>query len=73
MPIYEYVCKKCDTRFEVLHRGSDSQKSVCPRCKADKIERVLSVFGFSSGGKFKGSASKSSCLACTSKSCDTCR
>jgi len=72
VPIYEYLCKKCNTRFEVLHRGSDNGKLSCPECRTDEIQRVFSVFGFSSGPKFVSSTSKPSCSACTSKSCDTC-
>jgi putative FmdB family regulatory protein len=72
MPIYEYICKKCGTRFEVLHRSSEGIKIVCPKCKGEKAEKVLSVFGFSSGEKFVSSGSNPSCSTCSSKNCDTC-
>ena len=44
MPLYEYVCDDCDTRFE-LRRSMDrsSEGTTCPRCEAP-AHRVLSVF-----------------------------
>ena len=47
MPIYEYLCKKCDTQFEVMQ--SISAKSL-KSCKMDgcngKVERLMSASGF---------------------------
>ena len=44
MPLYEYVCGTCDTRFE-LRRSMErsSEGTTCPRCEAP-AHRVLSVF-----------------------------
>jgi putative FmdB family regulatory protein len=45
MPIYEYECRKCRERFEVLQKASDTDEGLsCPKCEADKPERVLSAF-----------------------------
>jgi putative FmdB family regulatory protein len=45
MPIYEYECRKCGERFEVLQRmNEDNSKVRCPRCNTDKPRRVLSIF-----------------------------
>ena len=44
MPLYEYVCSDCDTRFELrrpMERSSEG--TTCPRCEAP-AQRVLSVF-----------------------------
>ena len=44
MPLYEYVCGSCDTRFELrrpMERSSEG--TTCPRCEAP-AQRVLSVF-----------------------------
>ncbi len=41
MPIYEYACRKCGNEFEVLVRGKETP--ACPKCKADDLERVLSL------------------------------
>jgi putative FmdB family regulatory protein len=42
MPIFEYSCADCSHRFEELVRGSE--KSACPMCGSEKLERLPSVF-----------------------------
>ncbi len=43
MPIYEYVCESCETRFEKLvRRFGDSV--ACPSCASGEVDRQLSVF-----------------------------
>lgn len=42
MPIYEYVCMACESRFEELVRnGADPD---CPDCGSADVRRQLSVF-----------------------------
>jgi len=43
MPIFEYVCTKCEHRFEALIFGS--QKAACPKCHSKHLAPQLSVFG----------------------------
>jgi len=44
MPLYEYRCVKCGSKFEVLRRMSDAEEGVnCPKCGDEKPEKVLSV------------------------------
>lgn len=40
MPIYEYVCRGCSARFEVLVRGTTAP--ACPECRSDDLQRLLS-------------------------------
>lgn len=50
MPIYEYECRECNTRFEKLQSINEDEKNIkCPICKADKPKRALSLF--STGSK----------------------
>ena len=70
MPIYEFLCSKCDLEFEKLVFNS-SDPIACPKCKGKKVHRMMSTFAFSSGGKFKSTAD-SSCGSCSSHSCSTC-
>jgi putative FmdB family regulatory protein len=45
MPIYEYTCKSCHTRFEQLQRTMTGETHVkCPDCGSSQTSRVLSVF-----------------------------
>jgi len=55
MPIYEYECRNCGERFEVLQKiNEDSSRVRCPRCNAGAPQRVLSSF---SSGSVRSSAS----------------
>lgn len=70
MPIYEYVCNDCGTRYEQLVM-TKSTKIACPKCSSGKHTLQLSVFNAS--GKSSGSASASSAsgpaCSCTPKTC----
>lgn len=48
MPLFEYRCSACDSRFEVLVRGS--ALPTCPSCGSASLERLLSMFAVSSDG-----------------------
>jgi putative FmdB family regulatory protein len=41
VPIYEYVCKKCDHTFEALVRREEEPK--CEACGGDQLERLISM------------------------------
>ncbi len=56
MPIYEYKCKTCGEKFEVLVY-SDSEKIICDKCGSEDSERLLS--GFAATGS--SSSLSSSC------------
>lgn len=42
MPMYEYVCKKCDHRFERFVQGK--QRPKCPECSSTSLEQQLTTF-----------------------------
>jgi putative FmdB family regulatory protein len=68
MPIYEYICKHCETQFEALVTGNT--KPHCPECDSLRLEQQYSSFsvGAPKGkGQFSKSASssrKSGCGTC---------
>ncbi len=41
MPIFEYVCKSCNSRFEALVRSAAAVE--CPACKSTSLEKQVSV------------------------------
>ena len=43
MPIYEYRCKNCEERVEVLVRSEISVSPTCPNCGSPRLEKLLSV------------------------------
>jgi len=49
MPIYEYVCDSCDTRFEKIVLNKQ-QEIACPKCASKKASIQLSVFATANGG-----------------------
>ena len=51
MPIYEYECKNCNTRFEKLQSITSDSLTVCENCGGGPIRRVLHPVGII----FKGS------------------
>ncbi|RPI28285.1 MAG: zinc ribbon domain-containing protein [Acidobacteria bacterium] len=46
MPIFEYRCDKCQTKFEkiVFNR---SEEIVCPKCGNKDVQKLLSSFAVS--------------------------
>lgn len=40
MPLYEYLCTKCNHRFEKIQKFSDRMIKKCPEC-GGKVENVL--------------------------------
>jgi putative FmdB family regulatory protein len=41
MPIYEYRCRKCDQRFELMRRlAARDDAAPCPHCKSRATTRV---------------------------------
>jgi putative FmdB family regulatory protein len=42
MPIFEYICKECDRRFEAVVRGAEAAE--CPSCSSKNLAQQLSSF-----------------------------
>ena len=51
MPIYGYVCKSCEHRFDVLQKMSDDPLVHCPDCGDASLQKELSAPKF----RLKGS------------------
>jgi len=47
MPIFEYRCRACQERFELLVRSDTSV--ACPKCSGTKVDKLLSVFASHTG------------------------
>jgi putative FmdB family regulatory protein len=46
MPVFQYACRGCETRFERLVLGQ--ARPACPSCGSADLERLLSVFAVGS-------------------------
>jgi putative FmdB family regulatory protein len=58
MPIYEYICDDCETRFERIVINKQQEIS-CPKCASKKASIQLSVFA-TSNSSASDSSGKSS-------------
>jgi len=47
MPIYEYVCPKCQREFELLVRGDET--AACPECGTTELSKLVSAPSAHSG------------------------
>lgn len=57
MPVYEYRCRKCGTRFDKFVRSLSAQETVeCPECGSREVEKAISLFGI--GGSPRGAGSR---------------
>jgi putative FmdB family regulatory protein len=46
MPIYEYECKSCGNRQEVIQKLSDAPLTDCPDCGEAELKKLVSAAGF---------------------------
>jgi len=64
MPIFEYQCKDCNAKYDVLHKSSVNIEEVtCPKCNSKNNKKLLSSFSASMG------SSSDSGDSCSSGSC----
>jgi len=49
MPLYEYYCSDCQTKFELLVGHQHADEVVCAKCHGEKVRRLLSVFAAKRG------------------------
>ena len=51
MPIYEYLCEACGHEYEHFVRSMNEHgPTQCPKCKAKKVHKKLSLFASAPGG-----------------------
>jgi len=79
MPVYEYFCPDCSTKFEKLTSISRmNEQPACPNCHGANARKLLSTFAARRGAGSDsdlGSVSTSSgggCAGCSGGSCATC-
>lgn len=62
MPIFEYVCRECNHRFELLVQGAT--QVACPQCKTTKLEKQFSAFGVGATSSWASSGGLGACGTC---------
>lgn len=69
MPIFEFSCSDCQTRFELLFRSSGSQQVRCPACSSGEVRKMFSAFAFTGRETLR----RSGCSGCTAtRGCSSC-
>lgn len=50
MPIFEYLCEDCGSKFEKLVRNGGASELACPSCGQKHLEQQLSTFAAHANG-----------------------
>lgn len=58
MPIFDFICKQCGHKFDLMISNSEKDKVRCPECGAE-VKQMLS--SFNTGGS---TAPMDSCQGC---------
>jgi putative FmdB family regulatory protein len=64
MPLFEYECENCKTRFEQLVFNHESE-IVCRNCGSSKVTQLLSVFSVAATQE-KCAPESGPCTSCSS-------
>ena len=66
MPVFEYKCNDCGSKFDMFHKSSLSQEEViCPKCGSVKTKKLFSAFATANPSESDNSSS------CASGNCST--
>jgi putative FmdB family regulatory protein len=67
MPIFEFKCNKCDTKFEmIVFKPLTECEIICPECSSKEIEKLVSAPGMVAGSASESYSSRE-CSSCSSK------
>ncbi len=64
MPIFEYECKNCSHKFEIIYLPNEKEDPICPKCGGKNVMKIMSVAGIRPHGipKGKGGFSVPACM-----------
>jgi putative FmdB family regulatory protein len=71
MPIFEYKCEDCGSKFEKLVRRSDADQVQCPSCGQSHLEQQYSAFAAHAHGQNSGASHDAAMPSCPSGMCQT--
>ncbi|MHB0868495.1 MAG: FmdB family zinc ribbon protein [Chloroflexota bacterium] len=77
VPIYEYFCPDCSTKFDKLVSLSRAhEQPLCPNCSGGNSQKLLSTFAAvrssGDGGAPTVSSGGGGCAGCSGGSCASC-
>ena len=66
MPLYEYSCQDCGSKFDALRSIKEADSAIeCKHCHSHETHRKLSTFFAHSGGKAIAGGESHSCNGCS--------
>jgi len=63
MPIFEYECRNCGTKFEKIV-ASTTVAATCNNCGSPRVEKLLSVFAVAGTSRADAWSESGPCGAC---------
>ncbi|MGR6836506.1 FmdB family zinc ribbon protein [Syntrophomonas erecta] len=51
MPIFDFSCRECGEKFDLMIANKDKDKVRCPKCGASNVKQLLSMFSTTGGSK----------------------
>ena len=71
MPLYEYQCNDCNSRFDAFRSIQDANAPIrCKKCLSLNTRKALSLFSASSDGRSVTNAG--GCAGCSGGTCSSC-
>jgi len=67
MPIFEYLCEDCGTKFEKLVRNGGASELACPSCGDKHLAQQYSTFA----ARAQGTSQEASFPSCPGGMCQT--
>jgi putative FmdB family regulatory protein len=62
MPVFDYRCKKCNTNYDILHKGKEIIEDIqCPACGSQLHVKLISAPSIVTKGKSISHCSESAC------------
>jgi len=57
MPIFDFECRKCGHKFDLIISNAEKDKAKCPQCGAMNLKQLLSSFSTARVGNIPDSCS----------------
>jgi putative FmdB family regulatory protein len=57
MPIFDFECRECGHKFDLIISNAEKDKAKCTQCGAMNLKQLLSSFGTARVGKISDSCS----------------
>lgn len=74
MPIYEYICMKCGSKFETIRLMKEADSPIpCEKCESMNTKRALSVCYTHGTDRSSNTSHSGGCRSCSGGSCASCR